>query len=55
MALAKDTADVFSCGVSVAPVTSWLLYGQFVVIVVFTFLIEMCDHTYQILLTPNVI
>lgn len=30
MALAKDNTDpVFACGISVAPVTSWLLYGNF--------------------------
>lgn len=30
MILAKDTDDpVFSCGISVAPVTSWLLYGKY--------------------------
>lgn len=30
MALAMDTAQppVFSCGMSVAPVTNWLLYGE---------------------------
>lgn len=30
LVLAKDTVDpVFACGISVAPVTSWLLYGTF--------------------------
>lgn len=29
MALTRDTSDVFACGVSVAPVTSWLYYGWF--------------------------
>ena len=28
MALVKDKNKVFSCGLSVAPVTSWLLYGN---------------------------
>lgn len=30
MSLAMDTAQppVFSCGMSVAPVTNWLLYGN---------------------------
>lgn len=28
MALTKDTSNVFTCGISVAPVTSWLYYGQ---------------------------
>lgn len=30
MVLAKDdtTDPVFKCGISVAPVTSWLLYGN---------------------------
>lgn len=30
MALAKDTNRVFQCGISVAPVTSWIYYGNFV-------------------------
>jgi dipeptidyl aminopeptidase/acylaminoacyl peptidase len=28
MALAKDTKGVFKCGISVAPVSDWLLYGE---------------------------
>ncbi|KAH1014109.1 hypothetical protein HUJ04_003003 [Dendroctonus ponderosae] len=28
MALATDTDDVFKCGISVAPVTDWALYGK---------------------------
>lgn len=27
MVLATDTASVFKCGISVAPVTSWIYYG----------------------------
>lgn len=29
MALAKDTENVFKCGISVAPVTDWALYGDY--------------------------
>ena len=29
-ALARDDKGVFKCGVSVAPVTSWIYYGGFV-------------------------
>jgi dipeptidyl aminopeptidase/acylaminoacyl peptidase len=28
MTLARDTAEVFKCGASVAPVTSWIYYGR---------------------------
>lgn len=28
MALATDTEDVLKCGISVAPVTDWALYGK---------------------------
>ena len=27
--LAKDTEDVFKCGMSVAPVTNWIYYGNY--------------------------
>lgn len=29
MALATDTENIFKCGMSVAPVTDWALYGMF--------------------------
>lgn len=29
MALATDTDNTFKCGISVAPVTDWALYGKF--------------------------
>lgn len=28
MVLAKDSSNVFKCGVSVAPVTDWIYYGN---------------------------
>lgn len=31
MALANDTDGVFKCGISVAPVTDWFLYGTFLI------------------------
>lgn len=30
MALAQDTEGVFKCGISVAPVTDWALYGKII-------------------------
>lgn len=30
MALATDTEGVFKCGISVAPVTDWTLYGKII-------------------------
>ena len=27
-AIARDTGNVFKCGISVAPVTSWIYYGN---------------------------
>lgn len=29
--LAKDTENVFRCGISVAPVTNWKLYGKILI------------------------
>lgn len=31
MALAQDKGGVFKCGISVAPVTDWILYGNRIV------------------------
>lgn len=46
MALVKDKNKVFSCGLSVAPVTSWLLYGnQFVICITINFSILKTQYT----------
>lgn len=44
LALASEE-NVFSCGISVAPVTSWLYYGKIIIYFMSNKLIKLCNFT----------
>lgn len=41
MTLAKDTSGVFKCGISVAPVTSWIYYGNLYIYLTFLYIYKV--------------